>query len=266
MDKEENKLTLKQRKFFQFGVVILLLIFLVGFFFFEFNKNKKEETPKLKNTTVYIQDDKLQVFDDTYTFIPYPDKLLIHYPYLVLIKTGIQTSYIYNLEQKKKEKVVKDILLDYTNGNQLITKGKTTFYNNQDLGILCEKGFIKSTNEVLCVTKYTQNAFNYKLIGINTKTHAQKDLYTSEGALTDVKVINDKTYLGEVMTLTKNTRIVIDNNPIVSPNIISIIYQMNGKPYFASFKSALNNNIQSYYLIDGANVIKQEGNRIYLYK
>ncbi len=263
---EEKTLTTNQRRLLQMGVVVLLVIFMIGFFFFQFNKNKKEETTKLKNTTVYIQDDKLQIFDDVYTFIPYPDKLNLHYPYLILVKTGIQTTYIYNLEQKKKEKEVKEILLDYTNGNQLYTKGKTTLYNNQDLGVLCEKGFIKSPDEILCVTKYSQNSFNYKLVSISPQTKVQKDVYTSEGILTDVKVINNQTYLGEIMTLTKNNRIVIDNKPIESPNIISLIYMMSGRPYFASFKSVLNHNTESYYLIDMGKVVIQGGNRVYLYK
>ncbi|QQG40573.1 MAG: hypothetical protein HYV37_03320 [Candidatus Levyibacteriota bacterium] len=262
MENDKNTLTKKQRRVFQLGVFILLVLFMIGFFFFN---QKKEEQPTLKNTTVYLQDDKLKVFDDAYSF-EYPDRMSLHYPYFLVIKPGIQTTYIYNLEQKKKEKEVKEVLLDYSTIGQLYTKGKTTFLNNQDLGVLCEKGFIKSTDDVLCLTKYDVNAVQNMLITINLKTLKNRDLYVSRGILSDVKVINDKIYLGEIDTHTHKNHILVDKEPIGVPNIISTIYEMNGKPYFASFKSELNNNTESYYLIENDKVTKQKGNRIYLFK
>lgn len=104
--------------------------------------NRKEPTPTLKNTTVYIHDSNLQVFDDSYSLAQFPDRISLHYPYLLVIKPTIQTTYIYNLEHKKKEKEVKEVLLDYSNESQLYTKGKTTFLDEQDLNVLCDKGFI----------------------------------------------------------------------------------------------------------------------------
>jgi hypothetical protein len=49
-------------------------------------------------------------------------------------------------------------------------------------------------------------------------------------------------------------------------NIISMIYEMNGKPYVAAFKSELNQNTENYYLIEGDKVTKQQGDKVYLFK
>lgn len=263
MENEENKLTKKQRRFLQIGVIVLLVIFITGFFLF--TRKKDEPQPKLKNTTVYLQDSKLQVFDDSYPIV-YPDRISLHFPYLLVIKPAQQTTFIYNLDQKAKEKEIKEVLLDYSNIGQLYTKGKTTFLNSQNLGVLCDKGFIKSADEVLCLVKYDINAVQNMLITINLKTLKNRDLYVSKGILSDVKVINNKIYLGEIDTYTHKNHILVDKQPIGVPNIISTIYEMNGKPYFASFKSELNQNTESYYLIDGDKVTKQEGNRIYLFR
>lgn len=79
-------------------------------------------------------------------------------------------------------------------------------------------------------------------------------------------MINDKIYLGEIDLNTNKSKVLIDKQPIDVPNIVSVIYEMNSKPYFASFKSELNKNTESYYLIEGNQITKQEGNKIYLYK
>lgn len=262
MKNEESKLTTKQRRLLQFGVVVLVALFILSFFFFRPNN---EIISQLKNTTVYLQNSNLQVFDDSYS-LEYPDRFSLHYPHLLIVKPYEQTTYIYNLEQKKKEIEVKETLLDYSNNNQLYTKGKTTFLNNQDLGVLCEKGFIKSEDEVLCLVKYDRYSVNNMLVTINLKTLKNHDLYISKGILSDVKVIGNKIYLGEIDTYTNKSRILVDEEPIAVPNIISAIYEMNGQPYFASFKSEFNGNTESYYSIDDEKVTKQEGDRVYLYK
>jgi hypothetical protein len=261
--KNEGKLTTKQRRLLQLGVGVILLLFIVGFFFL---RPKNEVIPTLKNNTVYVQDSNLQVFDDSYSLAQYPDRISLHYPYLLVIKPAQQITYIYNLEQKTKEQDVKEVLLDYTSGNQLFTKGKTTFLNQIDLGVLCEKGFIKSTEEVLCLTKYYPYAINNKLITIDLKTLKSRDVYVSRNLLTDVKVINNKTNLGEIDTYNHKNHILVDKESIEVPTVISAIYEMNGQSYFASFKSGLNGNTESYYLIEGDRVTKQEDDRIYLYK
>ncbi len=264
---EDTRLTTTQRKMLQVGVVVLLALFLGVFFFLRREKNEEQPTPKLKNTTVYLQDSKLQVFDDTYSLVEYSDKVSIHYPYLLVTKPALQTTYIYNLDQKKKEKEVKEVLLDYSENNQLYTKGKTTLFNSVDLGVVCQKGFIKSTDEVLCITNLSKDGVPNMLITINLKTVKNRDLDISQtGILTDLKVINNKIYLGEIDLNTNKSRILVDKQPIDVPNIVSLIYEMKQKPYFASFKSELNKNTESYYSIEENKATKQEGNKIYLYR
>lgn len=258
-----KELTKKQRRILQISVGVIALIFISGFLFFT---RKEEPTLSLKNNTVYIQNSNLQVFDDKYDISQYPDRISLHYPYLLVIKPTAQTTYVYNLEQKKKEKEINEVLLDYSNGNQLYTKGKSTLFNGRDLGVLCDKGFIKSTEEILCLKKYDVNATDHELISINSETLKSRNLYTARDILSDIKVINNKIYLGEIDTYNNKNHILVDKEPIAVPNIISVIYEMNGQPYFAAFKSALNGNTESYYSIEGDTVTKQEGDRIYLYK
>src|SRR3989344_636065 len=252
-DIEVNPLNKSQRRLLQLGVVLILSLFLIGYFFFV---NKRDPEPTLKNPTVYLQDSMLYAFDDTYSLAQYPDRISLHYPYLLVIKPALNTTHIYNLEQKKKEKEVSEILLDYINNNQLYNKGKTTYLNDLDLGILCEKGFIKSQEEVLCLTKSNVNAVQNKVVSINTATKKSKDLYASKGIISDIKVVNGKTYLGEIDTFNHKNHILIDGKSIGVPNIISIIYEMNEKPYFAAFKSELNQNTENYYLIEDNQVTK----------
>lgn len=258
---ETNQLNKKMRRSLQIGVVLLLALFLSVYLLL---MRKPTTAPAVKNPTVYIQNSNLQVFDDSYSLAQYPDRVSLHYPYLLVIKPSIKTTYIYNLEQKRKETEVKEVFLDYFQGNQLYTQGKTTYYNNEDLGVLCDKGFIRNPDEILCLSAYDVNASQNELISINPKTRTKKYMYRSQGILSDVKVINNHIYLGEIDTYSNKSRILIDQNPINVPSVVSIIYQMNGLPYYASFKSELNQNTESYYLIDNDQVIKQAGDKIYL--
>lgn len=258
-----RELTKKHRRLLQIAVGVIALIFIAGFFFFS---RREEPISTLKNNTVYVQNSTLQVFDDSYDISQYPDRISLHYPYLLVIKPTAQTTHVYNLEQKKKEKDVNEVLVDYSNGNQLYTKGKTTFFNDRDLGVLCDKGFIKSAEEILCLKKYDVNATDHELISINSQTLKSRNIYTARDILSDVKVINDKIYLGEIDTYNNKNHILVDKKEIGIPNIVSMIYEMNGQPYFAAFKSELNENSESFYRIDEDKAIKQEGDRIYLSK
>lgn len=259
----KEELNSNQRRLLQIGIGLILVVFLIGYFFIT---HKLEEKVGLKNSTVYIQDSKLYAFDDIYSLEHYPDRIAMHYPYLLVVKPTEQITYIYNLEQKKKVKEVKEILLDYSDNKQLFTKGKTTFLNDEDLGVLCEKGFIKTTNEVLCLSKVNLNSVENKLISIDLATKKKKDIYISKNLISDLSVINGKTYLGEIDMYNHKNYIWIDGEKIGIPNIVSLIYEMNGKPYFAAFKSELNKNTETYYLIEEDRVIKQEQDKIYLYK
>ncbi len=254
-DIELNPLNQSQRKLLQLGVVLLLGIFLIGYFF----------VISKKTTTVYLQDENLHIFEDSMQF-SYPDRLSMHYPYLLVVQPEKQLTYIYNLEQKRGDKNVSEIALDYYDGKLLYVKGTSTFIDKQDLEVLCEKGIIKNEREVLCVTKVHPNSMQNKLISINPETEQKKDLYISQNIISDVNFIDHSYYLGEISIDGNKNFLVIDGKQIEVPNIVSMIYEMNGGVYFASFKSALNKDKESYYLVRDNRAEKQQEDKIYLFK
>ena len=79
--------------------------------------------------------------------------------------------------------------------------------------------------------------------------------------------IDKSYYIGEIDFKNNKSYLVINGSkPIKSPNIVSLIYEMNGGVYFASFKSALNQEKESYYAVIENKAAKQEDNKIYLLK
>jgi len=241
-----NNLDSSQRRILQFGIVIILAIFLAGYFFFT-NKPKVEEPTK--DTTVYIENSILHVFGKSTSIAKYPNRVSVHYPYLLVIKPGEQLTQIYNLEKKEKVKDIKESLLDYFNDSTLKNSGKSTFYNDQDLGVLCEKGLIKNDLEVLCLTKIETNSVENKLVTINLETKKQKEIYSSKNIITDFSLINDTVYMGEIDLFTKKNYLIFDDQKIETPTVVSLIYQMDGKPYFATVKSALSEK-EIYYGVE----------------
>lgn len=257
---ELNPFNVKQRKLLQYGVILILTLFL--FVYFAFMLKPHNQTPK--NTTVYLENSKLQVFDDSYSLETYPDKVLMHFPYLLVIQVSKQTTYIYNLETKSKDKDVKLALLDYDGKNSLYNKDKFTYYNQDSLGVLCDLGFIKNQNEILCVTKVDPNFAENKLINIDATSKKQKDVYVPKNLITAISIINSTTYLGVSDLYTHKNYLMVGDNRVEFPDVASFIYEMNSKPYVASLKSAFNNNIESYYLVDGVQILKQISERIFI--
>lgn len=260
-DVELNPLNANLRHLLQWGVILILALFLIIYFVF-LSKGQN----KIKNNTVYLQNGNLQVFDDKIAVSQFPDKIALHYPYLVIIKPTQKISIIYNLEERRLEKNVKEIVLDYYKGDLLFNRGTTTFYNKQDLGALCEKAFIKNQSEILCVTKQYTKEVDNKLVSINIKTKEQKIIYSSINLITDISVMGNGIYFGEAEIQTHKNYIYINNKRIETPDIVSLIYQMNGELYFASFKSVLNNQKESYYLINKNRTFKKESEGILFYK
>lgn len=262
-DVELNPLNQNQKKLLQFGVVLVAALLILGFFAFT---NKKSSLISLKNNTVYMQDSKLYVFDDVYNLQTYPDKVLMHYPYLLVIQAEKPLTTVYNLETKKKEKEIKDILLDYYQGN-IVYNRKASYYNQVNLDRYCDSAFIKNTQEVLCIAHDNENSFNNELYWIRTDNPKfWKQLYNSKRILTSVSVINNNTYLGEIDFNTKQNYITINNKSMPVDNVVSTIYQMDNRPYFASFKSNLNNQSENYYIISEDKAIKMPGSKIVFYK
>lgn len=257
-----NPLKPNQRKLLQFGAALILIAFLTIFFVV----TRKSQNVTLKNNTVYLQDDKLYLFDEVIPLNQYPDRIVFHYPYLVVVKPEQQKSLVYNLNTKLKEIEVSQVVLDYFDGKSLSNSGSATYFDGQDLGILCEKGFVKNLNEILCITKIDKNNVENKLISIDIKTKKSKDVYTSKELLTDVSVINNDTYLGKIDLYTNKSSIAVNKDSFEVPDVVSIIYGMNGGAYFASYKSAFNGQKESYYIVDNGKTVKQEDGKIILFK
>lgn len=253
----ENNLSTQQRRYLQFGVVFALAVFLVICFVF-FNKTKSPDEPSVKNTSIYIQDSVLYAFDDTVSLAQYPNRVAMHYPYLLAIQPGEQKTSIYNLEERKKEAELDQALLDYSLDGSLRNDGKTTFFNETDLKVLCDKGYIKNPQEVLCLTKVNPNNVENKLIIIDTTTLKKKDVYVSKNIITDLSFIDGKIYMAELDLYTKKSSIYIDKQKIESPVVVTFFYQQDDKPYFASLKSELNGNVEESYLIEDEKLTKQE--------
>ena len=256
-----NPLNTNQRRLLQLGAALLLVVFLTIFFIV----SKKSQNIILKNNTVYLQDAKLYLFNEVIPINQYPDRIVFHYPYLVVVKPEQQKSLVYNLDTKVKESEIKQVVLDYFKGDSLFNVGNSTFFNKQDLKVLCEKGFIKSNSEILCITKIDKNNVENKLVSIDVNTKISKDVYTSKELLTDVSVINNNTYLGEIDLSTNKSSIVINKDSFEVPDVVSLIYEMNWKSYFASYKSAFNGQKESYYLMENNQTVKQENDKILLY-
>ena len=232
----------------------MLLVFLAGYFFF---------VTRSKNTSVYLQDSKLQVFDESFDFI-YPDLLEFQYPYLLVVKPEENKTMIYNLDERKLEKTVDEIALDYVDGRLLYNRGAKTFIDDQSLEILCEQGVIRE-QEVLCVTKVDPNSVSQKIVSIDSTTREISDVYLSPNLITDISFVGDTLYIGEIDQISRKSYLVIDGKQIEAPNIVSIIYELQGAPYYASFKSPLNNDQLGYYFVEKGRIIEQNTDKILFY-
>jgi len=253
-DTELNPLNKKQRKLLQYGVVLMLVVFLAGYFFF---------VTRSKNTSVYLEDSKLQVFDESIDF-EYPDSLEVNYPYLLIVKPEESKTMIYNLEEKKLEKTIDEIALDFANGTLLYNKGAVTYLDGQSLDILCEQGVIRELG-VFCVTKVDPDSVSQKIVSINSTSQELKDIYLSPNLITDMSFVGDTLYIGEIDQISRKSYLVIDGKQVEAPNIVSIIYELHEKPHFASFKSPLNNERLGYYFIEKGRIIEQNTDKILFY-
>lgn len=227
----------------------MLVIFLAGWFYF---------TSRIKNTTVYLQDSKLQVFDDSMPFA-YPDNLELHGDYLLIVQPEKQKTQIVNLKTRKTEKVVDKALLDYADGKMLYNKGAETFIDAKALGMLCEQGVIKSATEVLCIS-------GDQVLSIDLKTNKHLTLYTSDKLITDISYLKNDMYLGTINPKTKQSYIVKEGKEIPVSNVVNIMYELSGKLYFASLKGALNPTAVSNYEILGNKAVLQSSEKVVFYK
>ena len=92
-----NTLDKKQRRILQIVIVLVLCIFLGAFFWI-----RNEKIKPIGSSVVSLQNTTLDVFNDTYEFKGYPNKVLFHYPYLLYIEGDKPLTHIYNLETKEQ--------------------------------------------------------------------------------------------------------------------------------------------------------------------
>lgn len=243
-----NPLSRKQRKLLQWGVVLMLCVFLISYFLFQ----------EQKNTSVFVSDQQLHAFDEIMP-LEYPNRIELHDPYLLVVQPEEQLTHIFNLNDRDIEKTMKEIVLDYQDGKLLYMKNDSTFLDELDLGILCEKALIKSSTEVLCVTKVHPDTVTHKLVSINPVSQEHKDLYVSKNIITELGLSKGKYVVGELNTYNKKSYLVIDGESFEVPSVVNLIFEKQARLYFASFKGALNPK-EAYYEIVDNTAIKQEGN------
>jgi hypothetical protein len=175
----------------------------------------------------------------------------MHYPYFIVVKRDEWKSTIYNIDTKKKEKTFAQIILDYYKGNIVYNKqGIETYYNGKTLGNLCDQAFIKSSNEILCVTRPDKNKISNKLISINPQTLEQKEIYKSNNILTAIYYQKEIQYIGEYNFKTNKSYLITNKKSIPAVDLINIIYPMNNQIYLASFKSQRNKLTESYSIFN----------------
>lgn len=231
-------------------VVICLIAFLLFygiFMYFKYFKHDNKQGNSTENNSIIFTQPNLQIFSYKEKLNLYPDRILMHYPYFIVVKPDEWKSTIYNIETKKKEKTIPEIVLDYYKGDIVYNKqGYDTYYNNKKLGILCDQAFIKSKKEILCITRPDKNQIANKLISINPQTLEQKALYEPQNVLTAIYYEKNTLYVGEYNFETNKAYLTVNGKTISSQDLINVIYPMNTSIYLASFKSQRNNLKESY--------------------
>lgn len=258
----EGNLTRGQRQNLQIAVIVGLLLFLLGYFFFLFGRNINHPAETTQSTDqVVFQEPQLTIFQYK-EIVTYPDTIRMHYPYLLVVRQNGGLTQLYDLQTKKKDKKVNEVLLDYLEGVTVYNKQGKTYVDNTNLNVLCDLAFLKTKQDVLCVTRPDSTKPNTILILINTKTLAQNTLYTSQRLITAIYYENDTIYLGEYDPASQKAFISINENNISAPDWINLIYSMNDQIYLASFGSVRNKNTESYYIFEGQSISVSKKNII----
>ncbi len=259
----EGNLTREQRQNLQIAVIVGLLLFLLGYFFFMFGKNINFSSGTTPSTNqVIFQEPLLKIFQYTET-VTYPDTIHLHYPYLLLVRQNEGATQLYNLQTKKKDKKVNEVLLDYFEEVAVYNNQGKTYVDNTNLHVLCDLAFLKTKQDILCVTRPDSTKPNTTVISIDTKTLAQDTLYTSRRLITAIYYENNTMYLGEFDPASQMAFISVNEKNTSSPDWVNIIYPMQNNIYMASFKSMRNKNESFYKLTtDKIQVIQQHQDEI----
>lgn len=246
-----NELTTETRNKLKISVILIVIAFLIIYgivMYFKYAGSSSKTKAETITPQVVFQQPNLQFFQFRQTLNEYPDRITIHYPYLVVVRPDDWKSEIYNMQTKKKEKEVSEVILDYFAGNAIYNKqGFETYYNKRNLNILCDQAFIKSPDEVFCVTRPDKNQQQNELVVINTQTLNQKPVHKSSNVITAIYYDKDTLYVGEYDFAAQKASIMVNNMSSSIDDLINVIYPMNNKLYVAAFKSLRNNKIESYY-------------------
>lgn len=249
-----NELTEEKRHKLKITVILLVVAFLVIYatvMFLKYAGQSQEKTQSKENSQVVFEQPTLKFFNFKVQLNEYPDRITIHYPYLVVVRPDEFRSEIYNMDTKRKEKELNEVILDYFMGDVVYNKqGFQTFYNNKNLSLLCDQAFIKSKTDIFCITRPDQNKQNNKLISINPETLKQKDLYDSQNVLTAVYLEKDTLYIGEYDFVQNKAYIMVNGKTATVNDLVNVIYPMEESMYAASFKSLRNKHVEGYSKID----------------
>ena len=228
----------------QVGVIVVLIGFLMIFFL---RNREKQEV----NNKAVLSGNKLEIFGDSYEFNGYPDKILVHYPYFMLVQANKPRTIVYDLKSNKKVEEVNDILLDYHEGNSIYNK-KESFYNDKSLGEYCDAAFIKNTKEVLCITRKSRDSADNMLLNINPASpNLAKREYESKRILTGVYFIDNKLYVTEIDPKTMQNYISIDGNSISVKDTVNAVYPLRELIYYVSFPKKFGESSIYFHIVNG---------------
>ena len=255
-----NDLNPEKRRQLKIILILIVIVFCVIYgtvMSLKYTQQSATEKSVPENAQIIFEQPTLKFFQYTQKLNLYPDRIIIHYPYLVIVRPNELRSEIYNIETKRKEKEIKEVIIDYFNGDMIANKQSyRTYFNNKDLGLLCDQAFIQSTTEILCITRPDQNKQDNKLISINPQTLEQKDVYSSQNALTAVYYDKGNLYIGEYNFDKNKAYVTVNEKTAPIGDLVNVLYTMEDTMYAASFKSLRNKQTESYYEIQysGQNV------------
>lgn len=236
------------------AIVSIIGLFFAGLFIWYLSKLGGGETVKtVQNNAVVFEQPRLKIFEETLYLNEFPDKILIHDSNIIVVKPeqANQITTVYDVNTKRQIDTHESIVLDYVNKNFLYNKhGVQTFYNEKDLGVHCDKGFIQDPTTILCVTAKQKDPLDNKLMSINPQTLKKHDLYSPQNLITAVYVAKGTLYVGEQNIVSKKTYLKVGDTIVETPSQVSIIYPMQNSMYYATFQSQSLQREAGYYRID----------------
>lgn len=253
------------------GIVIIIVLFFAGLFVWYLSKfGGGEKAKTFQNNTIVFEQPRLKIFDETLYLNEFPDKILVHDSSVIVVKPerADQVTTVYDVNTKGQVDTHNDIVLDYLNKNFLYNKhGIQTFYNEKDLKIHCDKGFIQDTTRILCVTAKQKDPLDNKLISINPQTLEKHDLYSPQSLITAVYFANGVIYMGQTNIASKRTFLQVGDIVIPTPTQVDILFPLQGIMHYATLKSSSLQRQAAYYQIEKNNdLVLQETGRIVFYK